>query len=131
MRKQLFPKEEQKDSNAEDERKPNSNAEAEIKPHVPLLDLEQIKAMENGTYMMVVNGKEMKISVSGPSAPNGNKVSETDSDVIEDQTKLTVPESDYENKNVDGINDGESSDLSKSFKQIDTAPPSSGRHYIK
>ena len=28
---------------------------------------------------------------------------------------------------VDGINDGESTDLLKSFKQIDTAPASSGK----
>ena len=53
--------------------------------------------MKNGTYTVVINGKEMKISVSE------NKASDTDSDVVEEKPHMTVPESDYENKMVDSI----------------------------
>ena len=40
--------------------------------------------MKNGTYTVVINGKEMKISVSE------NEASETDSDVVEEKPNLTT-----------------------------------------
>ena len=109
-----------KTTDTEPEQKPDE------KSHVPVpnLDFGPLKPMKNGTYTVLVDEQPMKIFLT---SADDSKVTDTDSDVVEEKPNLVVNESDYDNKTFGGINDGESSDLSKSYKMIYTAPPSSGQ----